>query len=449
MVVRRSAAGRPERVGALDPEPIIPTRRLTVRSAVVAALLALAVPAVALASPDLEAIDRDLEAAQGELEATGRSIAELEAELRSVSDQLEELDRRLGAANAELAQVRADLERVERAIAEAEAAETSALAELEAAGSELLRVEEELVETRERLELRLIVAFKHGAAGSADVVIRGTVGALDLHDLAVTMNAVDRMTEDDRGLVTHVTTLAEAQRELVASIDAARLAAVEAARQAEVERDRISDLARRQAEVVAAIESDRAARRAVVARLEGDVEAQAALAALLRARIATLEASRLVALQPPGQSDPGTPSWAGRLPAAGQPFAGMINRVGAERGVDARLVAALVWTESGFRPNVVSHAGAAGLSQLMPGTARGLGLRVDDEVDERFDPERNVDAGTRYLRSQLSRFGSVELALAAYNAGPTRVANCGCVPSITETQLYVVRVLGRFETLAG
>ncbi|MEY3020459.1 MAG: hypothetical protein RLZZ272_1443 [Actinomycetota bacterium] len=424
-------------------------RRTGRRIAATAALLALAVPTVALASTDLEAIDRDLEEAQDELDGVGRSMTELEAELRSVSDQLEELDRRLGTANAELAEVRADLERVERSIAEAEAAEAAALAELEAAGSELVQVEEELVETRARLELRLIRAYKHGAAGSADVVIRGTVGALDLHELAVTMNAVSRMTEDDRGLVTHVTDLAEAQRELVASIDAARQAAADAARQAEVERDRIRGLVRRQAEVVSAIESDRAQRRAVVSRLENDVEAQAALATVLRTRIAQLEASRLVAIQPPGQPDPGTPSWAGRLPAAGQPYAAMLNRVGAERGVDARLVAALVWTESGFRPGVVSHAGAAGLAQLMPATARGLGLRVDDEVDERFDPERNVDAGTRYLRSQLSRFGSIELALAAYNAGPTRVANCGCVPGITETQLYVVRVLGRFETLSG
>jgi soluble lytic murein transglycosylase-like protein len=427
------------------------TRRTrgALQGAAAVAVLAVLVPTVAFASPDVEAIDRDLEEAQGELAGVGRSMAELEAELRAVSDQLEELDRRLGTANAELATVRADLDRVERAIAEAEATEAAALAELEAAGSELLVVQEELASTRTRLELRLISTFKHGATTSADVVIRGTVGALDLHEIAITMNAVSRMTEDDRGLVTHVTELAETQRELVASIDAARLAAIDAARQAEVERDRIAVLVARQSEVVAAIEADRSTRRAVVARLENDVEAQAALASLLRTRIAQLEARRIVAVRPPGQPDPGSPAWAGRLPVAGQPYAAMINRVGASRGVDARLLAALVWTESGFRPNVVSHAGAAGLAQLMPGTARGLGLRVDDEVDERFDPERNVDAGARYLRAQLTRFGSVELALAAYNAGPTRVANCGCVPNFTETQLYVVRVLGRFETLAG
>lgn len=426
-----------------------PSPRRSALAAVLVGILVLVLPTVAVAATDVDAIDRDLEETRGELEGVGRTTAELEAQLRAASDQLEAIDRRLGAANAELAQIRADLARIERTITESEAAEAAALAELEIADGELRIVEQELAETKARLELRLIRAFKHGATNSADVVIRGTVGALDLHELAVTLNTVSRMTEDDRGLVTHVASLAETQRDLIASIDAARVAAVEAARQAEVERGRVSELAARQAAVVATIESDRSARRAVVARIENDVQAQAALAALLRTRIARLEASRLAALQPPGQPDPGTPSWASRLPVAGQPYAAMINRIGAARGVDARLMAALVWTESGFRPNAVSHAGAVGLAQLMPATARSLGLRVDSEVDERYDPELNVDAGTRYLRAQIVRFGSIELALAAYNAGPTRVANCMCVPNITETQLYVVRVLGRFELLAG
>jgi hypothetical protein len=108
------------------------------------------------------------------------------------------------------------------------------------------------------------------------------------------------------------------------------------------------------------------------------------------------------------------PAWASRLPAAGRPYAAAIEATAARHGIDGRLLAALVWTESNFRPDAVSHAGALGLAQLMPGTARGLG------VDPR-DPLQNLDGGARYLRTQLDRFGRVDLALAAYNAGPGRV----------------------------
>jgi soluble lytic murein transglycosylase-like protein len=137
------------------------------------------------------------------------------------------------------------------------------------------------------------------------------------------------------------------------------------------------------------------------------------------------------------------PSWAGRLPANGQAWAAAIDAAATAHGIDGRLLAAVVWTESNFRPEVVSHAGAIGLAQLMPGTARGLG------VDPR-DPLANLSGGAAYLRAQLGRFGRADLALAAYNAGPTRVAAAGPgIPNIVETQLYVVRVLERYERLSG
>ncbi len=99
------------------------------------------------------------------------------------------------------------------------------------------------------------------------------------------------------------------------------------------------------------------------------------------------------------------------------------------------LLDALIWTESRYNPLAVSSAGAAGLGQLMPGTARDLG------VANRFDPKSNLSGAARYLRQMLDRFGLVHLALAAYNAGPGAVERSGGVPRNGETADYVRRVI--------
>lgn len=132
--------------------------------------------------------------------------------------------------------------------------------------------------------------------------------------------------------------------------------------------------------------------------------------------------------------------WAAGLPEAGQRWAGLIEAAAAVHGLDPRLLAALVWQESGFRSDARSPAGAVGLAQLMPGTAAELGV-------DPYDPAANLDGGARYLRTQLDRFGNVELALAAYNAGPGEVAAAGGVPAITQTRDYVVGVLGYYQRL--
>ena len=104
------------------------------------------------------------------------------------------------------------------------------------------------------------------------------------------------------------------------------------------------------------------------------------------------------------------------------------------------LLEALVWQESRWRANAVSPAGARGLAQLMPGTARDLGVNPDD-------PFANLEGGARYLREQLDRFdGDLELALAAYNAGPGRVIRSGGVPNIRETKTYVAAIMGRLAS---
>lgn len=131
-------------------------------------------------------------------------------------------------------------------------------------------------------------------------------------------------------------------------------------------------------------------------------------------------------------------AWAEALPAAGRPHAAAIEAAAHAAGIQPGLLAALVERESGFDAGARSHAGAIGLGQLMPGTASGLGV-------DPHDPADNLRGAATYLREQLDRFGQVDLALAAYNAGPGRVASAGGVPRIAETERYVTNVLTTWE----
>jgi soluble lytic murein transglycosylase-like protein len=115
-------------------------------------------------------------------------------------------------------------------------------------------------------------------------------------------------------------------------------------------------------------------------------------------------------------------------------FDSLFKAAAQKEGIDEHLVEAVAEAESGFRPEAVSKAGAIGLMQLMPATARALGVNP-------FDPVANVTGGVKYLKNMLDRFGSVPLALAAYNAGPGAVEKYGGVPPYQETETYVDRVL--------
>jgi Transglycosylase SLT domain/D-alanyl-D-alanine carboxypeptidase len=117
-------------------------------------------------------------------------------------------------------------------------------------------------------------------------------------------------------------------------------------------------------------------------------------------------------------------------------FAPALSRAAQRWSVAATLLAAQLYKESNFNPFARSPAGAQGIAQFMPGTARAYGL------DNPFDAERAIDAQAHLMRDLLRQFGDVRLALAAYNAGPAAVQRCGCVPRIPETLAYVADILG-------
>lgn len=136
-------------------------------------------------------------------------------------------------------------------------------------------------------------------------------------------------------------------------------------------------------------------------------------------------------------------SAAPRLKPLDQPFQDAIARAAAAHGLDEKLLHAVVLTESAYRPDARSPAGAVGLTQLMPATALELG------VADRFDPIENVRGGADYLARQILRFGDLRLALAAYNGGPSRVARLGRVPDIAETRDYVATVIECYLALSA
>ena len=167
--------------------------------------------------------------------------------------------------------------------------------------------------------------------------------------------------------------------------------------------------------------------------------------------IAAPQAGEVVKVQDVGNPSvirrvlPAAPASPAAAPASaaslsGVPYADLFTRAGSRHGVDPALLAAVAQQESGFDAAAVSPAGAQGLMQFMPATARGLGV-------DPFDPASAVDGAARYLADLTEQFGSTELGLAAYNAGPGTVRRYGGIPPYAETQNYVRSVMSKAEAL--
>jgi soluble lytic murein transglycosylase-like protein len=130
----------------------------------------------------------------------------------------------------------------------------------------------------------------------------------------------------------------------------------------------------------------------------------------------------------------------GATSASASQYQPEIDAAAQQNGLDPALLSSVIQQESGFDPNATSSAGAQGLMQLMPSTAASLG------VTNPYDPSQSIEAGARYLRSDLDRVGgNVPLALAAYNAGLGAVEQHGGVPPYAETQNYVQQVMDRYQ----
>ncbi len=470
--------------------------RSLVGGALLVALLGTAVPAAGEPDPEglrsqAEEAESDAEDVQDDLSSTIRSLDDLNRAIEDAERELAAAQSRLQEATAALAGLEEEIAEAEAAVASAEAAHDDAQAEVERAESEAAQALVELEAADARLHRRAIEVYKYGAGIPQQTLVTGVVGANDWHEVAVTTQSVSRIVSNDRDLLDVAESLrgqallAEEEAELArteaaAAEDAALDEAAElqvlleeqeaAVAEVEAEETRREEMLRSfeedeelMAQVAARLESEVAEYQRTAARLEeeaSDAEAAEAAAEAEAARAAEEEARREAARaeqeatsEPPEEDsaepppEPEVPSdlaWASGLPSHGQQYAQAIASAASSAGIDARLLAGLVWCESAFNPNAVSHAGAQGLTQLMPGTAAMLG------VSDPFDPQQNLNGGASYLAMRINQFGSVELGLAAYNAGANRVIEAGYeIPDILETQLYVPCVLGHYNRLAG
>jgi soluble lytic murein transglycosylase-like protein len=158
----------------------------------------------------------------------------------------------------------------------------------------------------------------------------------------------------------------------------------------------------------------------------------------IRRALVSIRSQRNLAMRPFGAAVYNSDASVAR--SAPSHLAPFIQEAARAYGLDPRLVAAVARQESGFNPIAVSPVGARGVMQLMPATAKYLG------VNDSFDARQNIFGGTRYLRTLLDTFkGDLDLTLAAYNAGPGSVAKYGGIPPFTETQNYVRRIRNSYE----
>lgn len=402
-------------------------------------------PAVATTTDDGVDPVEELEQTREELEQAEADLAELLRRIDAVQGEIAAADARLASLQAELAVVETDLDEAQSTADALTDEVATAQVALRQAAARQADAEDVWTTARGALEARVAATWMYGTATAEDVLFSGLLQAEDLHEVAVVQLASRRLLDEDRRLLEVAVAASIAADEARADAEVQQQQVEQRAAAAYAARDRAAELVAAQTSLVAQAARVREDRAAALRSIEQDAAARAALVGQLNERV---EALRLATLDQWLQQiadipfDGPPPPWADRLPGNGPQVAPAINAAAAGAGVDSRLLAALVWTESTFNQAAISPAGAIGLAQLMPGTAAGLGV-------DPYDPVQNLQGGARYLRIQLERFGRIDLALAAYNAGPGRVVDAGNeVPDIVETQLYVLRVLDRWESLA-
>ena len=422
-------------------------RRVVVLAAV--ACLTAVVPAVAAPAPPVVGSAPSVEELQRlreQLAGANGDVGALDAAIATATGELDQIEARLDVAAADLAETQAQLAEAEQARAEASAAAATATEQLLTATAALDAARSSSARQQDAMSSRIRSMWKYGGGDPGTMLLEGLAHSENLHDATTTLRTVEGIVRTDHALADDAADAIRAEARVRARVAEAQHAARQAETRAAAETRRVAQLVDRQTALVTSVEAERTAKAGVLQALSADRAATARLVEQLRSRVAELSASLATALlqaNPDARFDGPMPAWAAGLPAHGQSLAPAIAGAAAVAGVDARLLAALVWSESNFHPGAVSRVGALGLSQLMPGTAAGLGV-------DALDPVQNLVGGARYLRGQLERFGSADLALAAYNAGPGRVEAAGrTIPQITETQVYVLRVLERYRALVA
>lgn len=407
---------------------------------IAALLVALHAPASAQTQPpppdeataeDFDVARASLDQLNHRLDQAQRALAEADARLAAATSDLNELVGRLGQAEAEHAAAAEEAQRAGESIAEADV--------------ELQRIIGEWEDSRALFQNRVAAAYKHGTPWGAALFTESLFEAQDLHEVAVNVRAVQAIMREDLRAMRQARQLALEAADARRRMADLRRAALDKQAAADRARDQVAALVDRQHAVIAEIEEQRAERQRILDAVAADRQQMAALVIRLSEVSARLSGLLEAGLGPQVDLpfDGPAPEWAARLPQPGRQWASAITAAAGRVGLSPQLFASLVWAESYFQPGAVSSAGAIGLSQLMPATARSLGV-------DPWDPIDNLIGGSRYLRAQLGTFGQVDLGLAAYNAGPNAVERAGRrVPDKVETQMYVLRVLEYWEHILG
>ena len=347
-------------------------------------------PPVAGSAPSVEALQR----LRDQLAGANGDVGALDAAIATATGELDQIETRLHVAAADLADTQAQLAEAEQARAEASEAAAAATEQLLAAPEALDAARSSSARQQDAMSSRIRSMWKYGGGDPGTLLLEGLAHSENLHDATTTLRTVEGIVRTDHALADDAADAIRAEARVRADVAQAQHAARQAETRAAAETRRVAQLVDRQTALVTSVEAERSAKAGVLQALSADRAATARPAEQLRSQVAALSgalAAALLQASPDARFDGPMPDSAAGLPAHGRALAPAIAGAAATAGVDARLLAALVWSESNFHPGAVSRVGALGLAQLMPGTAAGLGV-------DPLDPVQNLVGGARYLR---------------------------------------------------